>query len=80
MSSLHVEEGGSESASCGSDPPKNQSCGSANIRIDFGQLNSDPGGQKLPTKIDKSKENSCFKCWMFFLGMKASPVAWTYFM
>ncbi len=30
------------------------------IRIDFDRLDPDPGGQKCPTKIEKSLENSCF--------------------
>jgi hypothetical protein len=36
------------------------------IRIDFGRLepDPDPGGQKLPTKIEK---NYVLKCWMFSL-------------
>jgi hypothetical protein len=31
------------------------------IRIDFGRLNPDPGGQKITTKIEKSEEISCFE-------------------
>jgi hypothetical protein len=33
------------------------------IRIDFGRLDPDPdpGGQKLPTKVEKSENISCFK-------------------
>jgi hypothetical protein len=33
------------------------------IRIDFGRLDPDPdpGGQKLPTKVEKSEDISCFK-------------------
>jgi hypothetical protein len=31
------------------------------IRIDIGRLDPDPGGQKLPTKIEKSEEISCFE-------------------
>jgi hypothetical protein len=41
-----------------------QFCGSglACIRIDFSRLDPDPGpgGQKLPTKIEKNSEISCF--------------------
>ncbi len=39
----------------------------------------DPGGQKLPTNIEKVNKISFLKCWMFSLfgGLKASPVAWT---
>ncbi len=47
-------------------------------RIDFGRLDpvSDTGGQKLPTKIDKSKKCHVLKCLMFsFGGPKASLVA-----
>jgi hypothetical protein len=53
--------------------------GSACILIDFGQLDPDPGpgGQKLPIKIEKSDEISCFfpsaGCSLDF------PVAWTSF-
>jgi hypothetical protein len=31
------------------------------IRVDFGQPDPDPGGQKLPTKIEKGEEISCFE-------------------
>jgi hypothetical protein len=33
------------------------------IRIDFGQL--DPGGQKIPTKIEKIEKFHVLKWWMF---------------
>jgi hypothetical protein len=29
-------------------------------------VDPDPGGQKLPTKVEK-KEISCFRCWMSLL-------------
>ncbi len=46
--------------------------------------NPDPdpesGGQKWPTKIEKSYEISCFEVLdVLFWGLKASPVAWTSF-
>jgi hypothetical protein len=39
---------------------------------DFVRLDPDPdpGGQKLPTKIEKSEKFHALKCWMFFLGAK----------
>jgi hypothetical protein len=44
-------------------------------------LDPDPGGQKLPTNIEKSKEFSCFEGLdVLFLGLKASPVACAGFM
>jgi hypothetical protein len=40
----------------------------------------DPGGQKLPTKIEKRKEISCFEMYdVIFSGLQASPVAWASF-
>jgi hypothetical protein len=38
-----------------------QCCGSAWIRIDCGRLDPAPGGQKLPTKIEKNLEISYFE-------------------
>ncbi len=35
------------------------------IRIDFGRLDPDPRGQKLPTKIEKVKKFHVKKCLMF---------------
>jgi hypothetical protein len=29
------------------------------IHLDFGWMDQDPGGQKYPTKIEKSEEISC---------------------
>jgi hypothetical protein len=47
------------------------------IRIDFGQLDPDPGGKKWPKKIEKSEEISRFEVLdVLFWGLKASPVAW----
>jgi hypothetical protein len=38
------------------------------------------GGQKLPTKIEENSEISFFEVLdVFIFGLKASPVAWTYF-
>jgi hypothetical protein len=63
--------------------------GSALIRINLScwirirNLNADPdpGGKKLPTKIEKSTEFSCFEVLdVLFGGLKASPVAWASFM
>jgi hypothetical protein len=40
----------------------------------------DPGGQKRHTKIEKSKEFSCFEVLdVLFRGLKASPVFWASF-
>jgi hypothetical protein len=47
------------------------------LRIDFGSLDPDPGGQK---SSEKSQEISCFKVLdVAFLGLKTSPAAWTSF-
>jgi hypothetical protein len=41
----------------------------------------DPGGQKLPTKVEKSQKFSLFEVLdVLFWGLKASSVAWTSFM
>jgi hypothetical protein len=37
-------------------------------------LKPDPGGQKLPTEIEKSLENSLFFGIVLFWGLKASSV------
>ncbi len=44
--------------------------------------NSDPGGQKWPTKVEKNfKKLHVLKCWLFFFcELKASFVTWTSFM
>ncbi len=40
----------------------------------------DPGGQKWSTKTGKSSEISCFEVLdVLFWGLKASPIAWTFF-
>jgi hypothetical protein len=39
----------------------------ARIRIDFDQLDPDPGGQNNPTKIEKVKKFHVLKCWMSLL-------------
>jgi hypothetical protein len=44
------------------------------IRIRIPNADPDPRGQQCPTKIEISKE---ILCWMFFLRLKVSPVAWT---
>jgi hypothetical protein len=56
------------------------------IRIDFGRLepepawecgsDSNPGGQKLPTKTKKPGEMYFFVMDVLLLGLEASPVAW----
>jgi hypothetical protein len=44
-------------------------------------VDPDPGEQKLPTKIEKSQEISCFEVLdVLYSGMKASPLAWTSFL
>jgi hypothetical protein len=51
------------------------------IRIRIQIPDPDPGRQKLPTKIEKSLEFSCFEVLdVLFSGLKASPVAWASFM
>jgi hypothetical protein len=41
----------------------------------------DPGGQKIPRKIEKSEEISRFEVLdVIFRGLNASPEAWTSFM
>jgi hypothetical protein len=49
------------------------------IRIRIGNSDPYPGGQKRPTKIEKSYEIiSCFEVLdVFFSGVKASVVDWT---
>ncbi len=43
-------------------------------------LDPDPRGQQLDTKIEKSEEISCFEVLdVLFCGQKASPVAWMFF-
>ncbi len=51
------------------------------IRIQIADPDKDPGGQKWPQKIEKSTEISCFEVLdVLFCGLKASPVAWAFFM
>ncbi len=53
-----------------SDPGPGPNC----IRIQSGQVGPDPGGQRWPTKIEKSEEISCFKVlYVLFWGLMASP-------
>jgi hypothetical protein len=41
------------------------------IRIDFGRLDPDPGGRKIPTKTEKLVKFHALKCWMFsFMGWR----------
>jgi hypothetical protein len=45
------------------------------IRVRIQNVYLDPGGQKLPTKIENSKEFLCFKVLdVRLLGLKATPV------
>jgi hypothetical protein len=55
---------------------------SAGTESALGMQNTDPGGKKLPTKKkEKSEEIFCFEVLnVLFGGLKASPVAWTFFM
>ncbi len=46
------------------------------IRINFGRLDADPGGQKLPTKIGKSEETHVLKYWMFSF-LNAEGLSWS---
>jgi hypothetical protein len=49
-------------------------------RIRIGSPKSDPGEQKLPTKIKRSKEIACFEVQdILFERLKASPVTLTSF-
>jgi len=51
------------------------------IRIQIADPDPDPGEQKLPTKIEKSTEFSCFEVLdVHFRGLEASSVAWASFM
>jgi hypothetical protein len=51
------------------------------IRIQIADPDPDPGGQKWPTKIEESTEFSGFEMLdVYFLRLKASPVAWASFM
>jgi hypothetical protein len=55
--------------------------GSAWIRIDIRQLDPDPGGPKITHKNRKSGEILNFEVMdVLFCGLKASLVAWTFFM
>ncbi len=59
-----------------------QGCGSGSgLDPDsIGSVDPDPGGQKLPAKVEKFK-NSCFEVLDgFFLELKASSITWTFFM
>ncbi len=50
------------------------------IRIRIQNADPEPGGQKLPTKIENSKGFPCFEVLdVLFWGLKASPVAWDSF-
>jgi hypothetical protein len=41
----------------------------------------DPGGKKLPTKVEKNQEISCFEVLDVLFGeLKVSPVTWKFFM
>jgi hypothetical protein len=57
--------------------------GSACIRINFGRLypDPDPGGQKLPPKIEKTSKFhvSVEVLDVLFWGLKGFPAAWTSF-
>ncbi len=49
--------------------------------IRFVNSDLDPVGQNDPQNIEKNYEISCFEVLdVLFLGLKASPVAWTSFM
>jgi hypothetical protein len=51
------------------------------IRIQTADPDPDPGGQKLPKKIEKRTAFSSFEVLdVLFCGLKASPVAWASFM
>ncbi len=51
------------------------------IRIQIADPDPDPGGQKWPQKIEKRTEFSSFEVLdVLFWGLKASPVAWEFFM
>ncbi len=51
------------------------------IRIQIADPDPDPGGQKWPTKMEKSTEFSYSEVLdVLFWGLKASPVAWASFM
>ncbi len=51
------------------------------IRIRIRNPDSDPGGQKWPTKVDKIFRSSCFEMLDgLFWDLKASSVTWTFFM
>ncbi len=51
------------------------------IRIRNSDPDPDPGGQKWPTKVEKSCKSSCFEVLDgLFWELKASSVTWTYFM
>ncbi len=50
------------------------------IRIRIPYADPDPGGQKWPTKTEKSDEISCFELLdVLFWELEASPVAWPSF-
>jgi hypothetical protein len=44
-----------------------QGCGSGSVMDpdSIGSVDPDPGGQKLPTKVEKIKKINVLKCWMF---------------
>jgi hypothetical protein len=54
-----------------------EGCGSGSAWIRIQIADPDAGGQKWPTKIEKSTEFSCFEV-LDVLGLKASPSAWAY--
>ncbi len=48
-----------------------------NLHRFLSRLDADPGGQKWPTKIEKSEEISCFEVLdVLFWGLKASQFSW----
>jgi hypothetical protein len=50
------------------------------IRIGSVGSDPDPGGQKLPTKVEKIKKFHVLKCWMFSLRAEGFFVTLTSFM
>ncbi len=50
------------------------------IRIQIADPDPDPGGQKWPTKIEKSTVQYSTVLDVLFSALKASPVAWATFM